>query len=73
LKLRAELDLTMIFISHDLSVVRFLADRIAVMEHGRIVEIADAEELFANPRSDAARNLLKAIPKIRYSPARVHR
>jgi ABC-type oligopeptide transport system ATPase subunit len=66
LKLRDELDLTMIFISHDLSVVRYLADRIAVMEKGKIVEVAGAEALFANPRSEAARNLLKAIPKIRY-------
>ncbi len=66
LKLRDELDLTMIFISHDLSVVRYLADRIAVMEKGRIVEVAGAEALFANPQSSASRNLLKAIPKIRY-------
>jgi ABC-type oligopeptide transport system ATPase subunit len=66
LKLRDELDLTMIFISHDLSVVRYLADRIAVMEKGKIVEVAGAEALFANPQSEAARNLLKAIPKIRY-------
>ncbi len=69
LKLRDELGLTMIFISHDLSVVRYLSDRIAVMEGGRIVEVAEAEELFAHPQSEAARNLLKAIPKIRYSPA----
>ena len=67
LKLRDELDLTMIFISHDLSVVRYLADRIAVMEKGRIVEIAGAEELFVDPQSAAARNLLKAIPRIRYA------
>jgi oligopeptide transport system ATP-binding protein len=66
LKLRRELDLTMIFISHDLSVVRYLADRIAVMEKGKIVEVAGAEALFENPRSEAARNLLKAIPKIRH-------
>jgi len=66
LKLRDELGLTMVFISHDLSVVRYLADRVAVMEKGRIVEVAEAEALFANPQSAAARNLLKAIPKIRY-------
>ncbi len=69
LKLRDELGLTMIFISHDLSVVRYLSDRIAVMEAGRIVEVAEAGELFVNPQSEATRNLLKAIPKIRYSPA----
>jgi ABC-type oligopeptide transport system ATPase subunit len=71
LKLRDELDLTMIFISHDLSVVRYLADRIAVMEKGRIVEVAEAGELFANPQSAAARNLLKAIPRVRYGAGSV--
>ncbi|MBL9160172.1 MAG: ABC transporter ATP-binding protein [Verrucomicrobiales bacterium] len=69
LQLREELDLTMIFISHDLSVVRYIADRIAVMSVGRIVEVAGAEELFENPRSEATRHLLAAIPRIRYAPA----
>lgn len=69
LQLREELDLTMIFISHDLSVVRYIADRIAVMACGRIVETAPAEELFENPRHEATRQLLAAIPKIRYAPA----
>ncbi len=69
LKLRDELGLTMLFISHDLSVVRYVADRIAVMDRGRIVELAGAEELFANPRSEVTRKLLAAIPKIRFAPA----
>ena len=71
LELRKDLGLTMIFISHDLSVVRYIADRIAVMAGGRIVEVGGAEELFENPRSDETRHLLEAIPKIRYAPATV--
>jgi len=71
LELRKDLGLTMIFISHDLSVVRYVADRIAVMAGGRIVEVGGAEELFENPRSDETRHLLEAIPKIRYAPATV--
>ena len=69
LKLREELGLTMIFISHDLSVVRYIADRIAVMAGGKIVETGGAEEVFSNPRSEVTRTLLEAIPKIRHAPA----
>src|SRR5690606_32886396 len=69
LELRNELGLTMIFISHDLSVVRYIADRIAVMDEGKIVETGDADALFTSPQSEVTRTLLKAIPRIRYSPA----
>jgi len=69
MELRKDLGLTMIFISHDLSVVRYIADRIAVMAGGRIVEVGGAEALFENPKSDETRHLLAAIPKIRYAPA----
>jgi oligopeptide transport system ATP-binding protein len=62
LKLRDELGLTMIFISHDLSVVRYLADNIAVMYKGKIVEYGEAEQLFNNPQHDYTRKLLEAIP-----------
>ena len=71
LQLRDELGLTMIFISHDLSVVRYIADRIAVMDEGKIVEVGEADALFTSPQSEVTRTLLKAIPKIRY-PAAVH-
>ncbi len=62
LKLRDELDLTMIFISHDLSVVRYLADNIAVMHKGKIVEYGEAEQLFSNPQHAYTKKLLDAIP-----------
>ncbi len=64
LKLRRELDLTMIFISHDLAVVKYVADRIAVMFQGKIVELGPAEELFDNPQHEYTRKLLAAIPRI---------
>ena len=63
--LRDELNLTMIFISHDLSVVRYIADRIAVMEQGKIVEVQEAEQLFETPESEITKTLLSAIPQMR--------
>ncbi len=66
-QLRAELGLTMIFISHDLSVVRYLADRIAVMHQGKIVEYGEAESVFDNPQADYTKTLLASIPRIRNS------
>ena len=65
LNLRSDLNLTMLFISHDLSVVRYLADNIAVMNAGKIVEYGPAEEIFGNPRDDYTKKLLAAIPQIR--------
>ena len=60
-----ELDLTMIFISHDLSVVHYIADRIAVMQDGKIVELGDAESIMESPQHNYTKHLLAAIPKIR--------
>jgi oligopeptide/dipeptide ABC transporter ATP-binding protein len=60
--LQRRLALTYVFISHDLSVVKHIASRVAVMYLGRIVETAPADELFANPRHPYARALLSAIP-----------
>jgi ABC-type oligopeptide transport system ATPase subunit len=57
-----EMGLTLAFISHDLSVVRRLCDRVMVMQAGRVVEDAPVAELFANPQSDYTRELLDAIP-----------
>jgi len=62
IRLRAELDLTLIFISHDLSVVRHLCDRVAIMYRGQIVEEGTAAEIYDNPRHDYTRRLLAAVP-----------
>ena len=61
-KLKAEKNLTYLFIAHDLSVVRFIADRIAVIHHGEIVEIADSETLFKFPMHPYTISLLSAVP-----------
>lgn len=63
-ELRDRLGLTIIFISHDLSVVHHIADRIAVMYLGRVVEVADTEQLFANTQHPYAQALLRAVPEI---------
>jgi ABC-type oligopeptide transport system ATPase subunit len=62
--LQKDLGLTMLFISHDLSVVRYLADRIVVMYRGKIIESGDAEEVFDHPREPYTQQLLAAVPKL---------
>ena len=63
LDLQHAFDLTYLFVSHDLSVVKHLAHRVAVMQHGKIVEYGEAGEVFANPRHAYTRALLAAIPQ----------
>ena len=81
--LKDELGLTMIFIAHDLSVVKYFCDRIAVMYFGKIVELASSDDLFKNPLHPYTKSLLSAIPKpnplteknrqrIVYNPQTVH-
>jgi len=62
-ELKAEYRFTYIFISHDLSVVKFMADRIAVMQQGVIVETGEADTLCAHPQTDYTRKLIDSIPK----------
>jgi peptide/nickel transport system ATP-binding protein len=62
-ELRNEYGLTYLFISHDLSVVKFMSDRIIVMNKGRIEEIGTAEEIYSNPKSLYTQSLIDAIPK----------
>jgi oligopeptide/dipeptide ABC transporter ATP-binding protein len=61
-RLRAELGLTILFISHDLSIVRYLCDRVAVMYLGQIVELASVTDLFESPQHPYTRALISAIP-----------
>lgn len=61
-KLQKEFDLTYLFISHNLSVIKHMCDRVAVMYLGRIVEIADSDEIFNNPKHPYTYALLSAIP-----------
>jgi len=65
LKLRKDLNLTMIFISHDLSVVRYISDNIAVMHQGKIVEYGDAEDVFNKAQHPYTQKLIQAIPHIK--------
>ncbi len=61
-KFQKELGLTYLFIAHDLSVVRFISDRIAVIYKGTIVEVAETEELYNNPIHPYTKSLLSAVP-----------
>lgn len=61
-KLQKLKNLTYLFIAHDLSVVRFISDRIAVIYKGQIVELTESEKLFARPLHPYTRSLLSAIP-----------
>ena len=61
-ELRDSLDLTILFIAHDLSVVKYFSDRIGVMYFGKMVELASSDELFAHPMHPYTRSLLSAIP-----------
>ena len=81
--LKEEMNLTLIFIAHDLSVVKYFCDRIAVMYFGEIVELASSDELFKHPLHPYTKSLLSAIPKpnplteksrkrIVYNPQEVH-
>ena len=63
-ELRTKLGLTMLFIAHNMAVVRHVCDRVAVMYLGRIVETATTEELFSNPRHPYTQGLLKAVPRL---------
>ena len=61
-ELQADLDLTMLFISHNLAVVRYVSDEVSVMRHGRVVETGPTEEVLAAPSDPYTRELLRSIP-----------
>jgi peptide/nickel transport system ATP-binding protein len=62
--LKREFNFTYLFISHDLSVVRFMSDRLIVMKAGKIEEMGDSDEIYAHPASPYTKQLLEAIPKV---------
>jgi peptide/nickel transport system ATP-binding protein len=63
--LKKEFGFTIVFISHDLSVIRYISDRILVMNKGRIEEAGEAEAVYQHPQSDYTRKLIAAIPSLR--------
>jgi peptide/nickel transport system ATP-binding protein len=60
--LKKEFGFTVIFISHDLSVVRYISDRIMVMNKGKIEESGEAEEVYSHPKTAYTKQLIKSIP-----------
>jgi len=62
-ELKAEFNFTYIFISHDLSVVKYMADQLIVMNKGKIEEINDADTIYAKPKTTYTQKLINAIPK----------
>jgi peptide/nickel transport system ATP-binding protein len=61
--LQDEYGMSYIFISHDLAVVKYISDQVMVMNDGVIVEMADSDEIYLNPRQEYTRKLLSSIPK----------
>jgi peptide/nickel transport system ATP-binding protein len=72
-RLRRELDLTLVFVAHDLAVVRQVSDRVAVMNRGRLVELADTGTIYDDPQDPYTRALLAAIPVLDPDLARAKR
>ncbi len=68
--LQVRLGLTYVFVSHDLALVRYISDRIAVLYRGRVVEMANRDDLFSGPRHPYTRALLAAVPKADPAPRR---
>ncbi len=62
-ELKRDFDFTYIFISHDLSVVKFMSDRMVVMNKGKIEEMGDADDIYSNPQTEYTQRLISAIPK----------
>ncbi len=63
-KLQRDSGVSMLFISHDLGVVRHISDRVAVMYQGQIVETGDKQQIFEAPQHEYTRKLLSSIPRI---------
>jgi peptide/nickel transport system ATP-binding protein len=61
--LQDEYHLSYIFISHDLAVVKYISDRVMVMNEGELIEVADSDEIYRNPQQEYTRRLLASIPR----------
>ena len=61
-QLKKELGLSYLFISHDLAVVKYMSDRVMVMKDGQLVELQEADKLYAKPQSQYTKKLIEAIP-----------
>jgi peptide/nickel transport system ATP-binding protein len=64
LKLRDEVNMTVIFITHDIGLAYYISDKVYIMEHGRFVESGPAEEVILNPQADYTKRLINDVPKI---------
>lgn len=64
-KLKREEKLTCLFIAHDLSMVRYISDRIGVMNKGKLVEVGKTEDIYNNPKEEYTKLLINSIPKIK--------
>ena len=72
IKLREEFGFTYIFISHDLSVVKFMSDRMIVMDKGKIEEMGPSDEIYNKPQNEHTKKLIDAIPKGRIEDIKAH-
>jgi peptide/nickel transport system ATP-binding protein len=72
MKLQDELGLSYVFISHDMSVIRYMCDRVAVMYRGKIVEVGETDQVVTDPTHDYTRALLSAIPHPDPRSRRIH-
>jgi ABC-type oligopeptide transport system ATPase subunit len=64
LAVQPELGVSYLFITHNIGVVEYIADRVAVMQAGQVVEIGDTDQVLGSPRSDYTRTLLDAVPRL---------
>ena len=67
LRLRSELGVTIVFVTHNLGIAANIADRVAIMFQGKIVEIGDAGDVLRNPKHDYTKGLLRDVPKLKLS------
>ena len=64
LKLRDEINMTIIFITHDIGLAYYVSDMVYIMEHGKFVEVGTADEVILNPKADYTKRLISDVPKI---------